>query len=109
MVACSKAFYVFPSGYAYRADALLCHVLPQLPPPQQAKAKDLHQKLATSIAPTKVAGELASWSSVYDIASLQHQFDGLIAAECPLTGNFIISSVDHSLMMDLDEQGSWEV
>ena len=109
VVACSKAFCVFPSGYAYRADALLCHVLPQLPPPQQAKAKDLHQKLATSIAPTKVAGELASWSSVYDIASLQHQFDGLIAAECPLTGNFIISSVDHSLMMDLDEQGSWEV
>ena len=53
------AFYVFPSGYAYSAAALVAHVLPFLPPHKQKHVRNLCGRLGHP-APPRPPGEASA-------------------------------------------------
>ena len=107
-----SSFYVFPSGYAYLPDALYAHVYPHLTPENQAIARGLWKRLAAADkaeAEGKGPGQ-DHWLPPGDRSVLQEQLDGLIAAECPLTGSIMINSVDMPFIPDDEEERlSWEI
>jgi vacuolar protein sorting-associated protein 18 len=75
-------FYVFPSGFVYLGSALRSEVMPHLTEKQRARVLEIENKLKAlgSQDPVRLA--------------LQNEYDGLIAAECPLTGAIIVDSID---------------
>ena len=78
-----EPFYVFPSGYVIMASAVKKAVLPYLNEKQRARVEELEEELKTS-----------SQESMLQRDKLQAELDGLIAAECPLTGTVMIESID---------------
>jgi hypothetical protein len=86
VLSAGEPFYVFPSGYVVLESALKKAVLPHLNERQQARVKDIEQALKTFSGREK--------QSASKIAILQSELDGLIAAECPLTGSIMVDSVD---------------
>ena len=82
-----ETFYVFPSGYVVVESALERQVLPHLNDKQRSRVQDIKKDL---IAERKVSGGL----TIQVTDSLQAEFDGLIAAECPLTGSIMVDSID---------------
>jgi len=76
-----EPFYVFPSGYVVLASALKKEVLPFLNERQRLRVAELEKLL-------KSGGKRA------DADDLQTELDGLIAAECPLTGSVMVESID---------------
>ena len=77
-----EPFYIFPSGYVVLASALKREVLPYLNERQRARVVEL-EKL------------LNSRQKRADVDELQTELDGLLAAECPLTGSVMVESIDH--------------
>jgi vacuolar protein sorting-associated protein 18 len=77
-----EPFYVFPSGYVFLASAMNKEVLPYLNEKQRARVSELEIKLRSS-------DEQETSRSV-----MQTELDGLIAAECPLTGSIMVESID---------------
>jgi len=77
-----EPFYVFPSGYVILASALKKEVMPYLNEKQRSRVLELEEEL-------KAAPE-----SEPSREKLQTELDGLIAAECPLTGTVMIESID---------------
>ena len=71
---------MFPSGYVILASALKKEVLPFLNDQQRARVHELEEALQQT--------------GVADAEKLQNELDGLIAAECPLTGTVMIESID---------------
>ena len=93
-----EPFYVFPSGYVFLESALTNEVLSYLNEKQKARVEDLRQ-LLQRIRPEKER-------AIHDYAKLQGELDGLIAAECPLTGSIMVESIDRGFpdSMDMDEK-----
>jgi len=93
ILSAEEPFYVFPSGYCVLESALLEQVMPFLNTKQQERVKELREKLMKSTT-TKTSDQ---W---------QAELDGLIAADCPLTGSIMVESIDHGFpgAMDIDEQ-----
>jgi vacuolar protein sorting-associated protein 18 len=91
-----EPFYVFPSGYVFKESALIREVLPYLNEKQKARVEDL-QNLLHVVRDDKAKG-------VHDYDKLQLELDGLIAAECPLTGSIMVESIDRGFpeCMDMD-------
>jgi len=86
-----EPFYVFPSGYVILESALKNEVMPFLNEKQRERVTELEKTL----------GELRRDLSVSEdhekedqIDTLQSELDGLIAAECPLTGSIMVESID---------------
>jgi len=77
-----EPFYIFPSGYVVLASALKREVLPYLNSRQRSRVAELENILSIGGRPRADAEEL------------QTELDGLIAAECPLTGSTMIESID---------------
>lgn len=93
-----EPFYVFPSGYVFVESALINEVLPYLNEKQKARVEDLRHLLQGD-RPEKE-------HAIHDYDKLQAEFDGLIAAECPLTGFLMVDSIDRGFpdSMNLDEK-----
>ncbi|KAL3923949.1 MAG: hypothetical protein SGILL_001345 [Bacillariaceae sp.] len=85
ILSAGEPFYVFPSGYVVLESALKKEVLPFLNERQRKRVEEIE-------------GELKRYShGIPDPAtvdSLQAELDGLIAAECPLTGSIMVDSID---------------
>lgn len=80
-----EPFYVFPSGYVVLESALKKEVLPYLNENQIKRVSEIENEL-------KGFTELQRQQDVrYD--TLQAEMDGLIAAECPLTGSIMVNSI----------------
>lgn len=75
-----EPFYIFPSGYVILASALKKEVMPFLNAKQQARVAELEGLLKSSDQKNR--------------DELQAELDGLIAAECPLTGSVMVESIN---------------
>ncbi len=83
-----EPFYVFPSGYVVLESELKREVLPYLNQKQALRVAELEHELR------RQAGQGRHLDSKYD--TLQAELDGLIAAECPLTGSIMVESIDRA-------------
>lgn len=88
VLSAGEPFYVFPSGYVVLESALKREVIPYLNEKQAARVKELEREMKQ--LPTRNS------DSKYD--SLQAELDGLIAAECPLTGSIMVESIDRPFL-----------
>jgi len=98
-----EPFYVFPSGYVVLESALKREVMPCLNDKQKARVLELERELKV-VAGEMTPGRLADTNNhnINDRVALQAEMDGLIAAECPLTGSLMVDSIDQSFP-DSDE------
>jgi hypothetical protein len=80
-----EPFYVFPSGYVFLEDALLEEVTKFLNEKQRSRVDMIREQILNFPEKEKM-------SPVFE--SLQAELDGLIAAECPLTGSVMVESID---------------
>ena len=83
VLAAGEPFYVFPSGYVILESPLKKEVLPYLNEKQAERVAELEQELRLTNNQDR---------RTYD--TLQAELDGLIAAECPLTGSIMVDSID---------------
>ncbi|KAG7374392.1 pep3/Vps18/deep orange family protein [Nitzschia inconspicua] len=84
ILSAGEPFYVFPSGYVVLESALKKQVMPYLNERQRARVKEIEGELQRK--PSNCADPSAE--------NLQAELDGLIAAECPLTGSIMVDSID---------------
>ena len=84
-----EPFYVFPSGYVFVASALKKEVMPFLNDKQKVRVEELESQLRSINSKTDKNAEDERRSK-----SLQTELDGLLAAECPLTGSILVDSID---------------
>lgn len=82
VLAAGEPFYVFPSGYVVLVSSLKKEVLPHLNEKQRARVEELERAL------------LQTGTNENGKATLQRELDGLLAAECPLTGSVMVDSID---------------
>lgn len=81
VLSAGEPFYVFPSGFVILASALKKEMIPHLNERQRARVIELEDSLKSQ-----------SQGSKRD--EFQGELDGLIAAECPLTGTVMVESID---------------
>jgi hypothetical protein len=82
VVSSGEPFYVFPSGYVVLGSTLKNEVMPYLNEKQRMRVEDIENELKRK--------------SDQDVRrnTLQAELDGIIGAECPLTGSVMVESID---------------
>jgi vacuolar protein sorting-associated protein 18 len=90
VLSAGEPFYAFPSGYVVLASALKEEVIPCLDEKQRSRVEELEKLI------------LAGGREV-PIQSLQAELDGILAAECPLTGSIMVESIDRPFSLDDSE------
>ena len=88
VLSAGEPFYVFPSGYVVLESALKKQVVPYLSDKQRSRVLEIEQVLK------RRSGDGLAWHTDVDRDKLQAELDGLIAAECPLTGSIMVESID---------------
>ena len=83
-----EPFYVFPSGYVVLESALKKQVMPYLSDKQRTRVLEIEKLLK------RKSGDGRAWQTDLERDKLQAELDGLIAAECPLTGSIMVESID---------------
>jgi hypothetical protein len=84
-----EPFYAFPSGYVVLESALKDAVFPYLNERQQRRVEEIQALLKRG-----PRNATAASADVPSVDTLQAELDGLIAAECPLTGSIMVDSID---------------
>eukprot|EP00546_Thalassionema_frauenfeldii_P020940 CAMPEP_0178903432 /NCGR_PEP_ID=MMETSP0786-20121207/5151_1 /TAXON_ID=186022 /ORGANISM="Thalassionema frauenfeldii, Strain CCMP 1798" /LENGTH=1234 /DNA_ID=CAMNT_0020574797 /DNA_START=203 /DNA_END=3907 /DNA_ORIENTATION=- len=87
VLASDEPFYVFPSGYCVLESALIPEVMPFLNEKQKTRVQELRQNL---VEPPDEEDETTKKL----VDQWQAELDGLIAADCPLTGSIMVESID---------------
>lgn len=99
-----EPFYAFPSGYVVLESALKQEIFPHLNEKQRARVELIESELKklreSSNNRNRAAYDVAKDN--YEIDELQNELDGLIAAECPLTGSIMVESIDRGFLDDCD-------
>ena len=98
----AEPFYVFPSGYVILESALKNEVMPFLNEKQQDRVTELEKTLSELRREASATGAAAE----DQIDTLQSELDGLIAAECPLTGSIMVESIDRGFDDCVEANGS---
>ena len=96
-----EPFYAFPSGYVVMEKALKREVLPYLNEKQRERVQFIEEELARLKrlrATTRTPIEKAK--DDFEMNELQHELDGLIAAECPMTGSVMVDSITQGFLDD---------
>jgi vacuolar protein sorting-associated protein 18 len=88
VISAGESFYVFPSGYVVLESSLKKQVMPYLNDKQRARVQELENEL------NRARGGSREWLPNVEHDKLQSELDGLIAAECPLTGSIMVDSID---------------
>ena len=86
----NEPFYVFPSGYVALESILKAEVIPFLNDIQKARVKEIEKEMNHLRRDTPIDSRHHRSKE----ESLQSELDGLIAAECPLTGRIMVESID---------------
>lgn len=81
-----EPFYVFPSGYVFLTSALQEEVMRYLNEDQRRRVQEIFGEMKQAEQNRNNAATSSS--------KLQAELDGLIAAECPLTGSIMVDSID---------------
>jgi hypothetical protein len=92
----NEPFYVFPSGYVILETPLKREVLPYLNDKQQQRVEQIEQEMSLlrqRYNSSKTETHMPDESKLL-YERLQAELNGLIAADCPLTGNIMIESID---------------
>jgi hypothetical protein len=97
-----EPFYVFPSGYVILESALKNEVMPFLNEKQRERVTEIEKSLAELRGSANVSEENTKEGR---IDALQSELDGLIAAECPLTGSIMIESIDRGFDESVEADG----
>jgi len=99
-----EPFYAFPSGYVVLESALEQEIFPHLNEKQRARVELIESELKrlrqSSNNRNRAAYDVAKDN--FEIDELQNELDGLIAAECPLTGLIMVESIDRGFLDDGD-------
>ena len=82
VLAAGEPFYVFPSGYVVLVSSLKKEVMPYLNDKQRSRVEEIERRLSQRKDGDK------------EKVTLQRELDGLLAAECPLTGSVMVQSID---------------
>lgn len=77
-----EPFYVFPSGYVVLYSALRKEIFPYINEKQRARVEELEGLIRND------------GNGLKSRQDLQLELDGLIAAECPLSGSIMVESID---------------
>jgi hypothetical protein len=85
VLSAGEPFYVFPSGYVVLESSLKREVLPYLNQRQRQRVSEIEREFKG------FSKQQRQKDPRFD--SLQAELDGLIAAECPLTGNIMVESI----------------
>jgi len=97
-----EPFYAFPSGYVVLESALKKEVFPYLNKKQTGRVNYIENELAR-FRRSRASSSRSSYEVAkddYEIEELQVEMDGLIAAECPLTGSVMVDSIDQGFSGD---------
>jgi hypothetical protein len=99
----AEPFYVFPSGYVILESALKNEVMSFLNEKQRDRVTEL-EKTLSELRPEASATKAEAVEDQID--TLQSELDGLIAAECPLTGSIMVESIDRGFEDCVEADGS---
>jgi len=96
--------YIFPSGHAFMEGALKNAVKPHLNEQQSSRMDDIVGSIDKLLVPGNDKSSVGATSlrpeEEDQLENLQCDLDGLIAAECPLTGAIMIESIDKTFADD---------
>jgi hypothetical protein len=97
-----EPFYIFPSGYVCLESALKQEVFPRLSTKQRDHAADIEKQLQ-SLRMQIESGQALDASTRDHFEQLQAELNGLIAAECPLTGRLMVDGLDAVFAMENED------
>lgn len=109
-----EPFYVFPSGYVALEGPLKENVRPRLNDKQRGRLAEVERELSTSRRGRGRARRDDDDDDHDDpkerarLNGLQAELDGLVAAECPLTGSGMVESIDDGFLDSLAEDVKYD-
>jgi hypothetical protein len=96
----SRPFYIFPCSHGYHCDCVMKRLTEHLEPSRVEAVLALDSKLQAASKRAKDLDRRAILQQEY----LQHEIDGLVAADCPLCGEAMIRSLALPLIPELDRE-----
>ena len=98
----SGSFYAFPSGYMVLEVALRREIITYLNEKQRGRVEFIQEELARLRSISRYSSIRATPYQVMshddEMRELQIELDGLIAAECPLTGSVMVDSIERDFI-----------
>ncbi|CAG4975615.1 unnamed protein product [Colias eurytheme] len=94
-----RPFYLFPCAHRFHTDCLLAHIQPALPPARRNKLTDLQRQLAV-LSNIELSTVTSSGLPLREV--LRNEIDDIVASECVLCGEYMISCIDKPFIADED-------
>ena len=98
----NEPFYIFPSGFVVLEKSLIKEVTPYLNAKQRLRLKEVRDEL--SKLKSRGPNSETFYADSLRKMELQSELDGLIAAECPLTGSIMVNSLDRGFLDEFKQK-----